>query len=182
MHSFSPPPRRYPSRLKVRSHGPCSRLIVNFDARTQAQMIDQVKTFTADSGQALRVRLEEWAKELKSWLARPWDMRRFGRAVALTGATVALGWCCWRLLRWSRRRWRGWRRPQEFDPVRQEAGRLLGRLRGPASDKGPVTSARLAGSEVIADLQRLRYGRRETWPEPRGVFKRAKQASRAARR
>jgi hypothetical protein len=35
---------------------------------------------------------------------------------------------------------------------------------------------------VRADLRRLRYGRRETWPEPHGVFKRARQARRMAGR
>jgi hypothetical protein len=35
---------------------------------------------------------------------------------------------------------------------------------------------------VIHDLRRLRYGRRETWPEPRGVFRRAKQARKMVRR
>ncbi len=35
---------------------------------------------------------------------------------------------------------------------------------------------------VIHDLQRLRYGRRETWPEPRAVFRRARQARRTVKK
>jgi hypothetical protein len=89
----------------------------------------------------------------------------------MLAAVVALVWSGWRLARWSWRRWQAWRRPDEFDPVRQEAGRLLGRLRAaPDAD------------EVVAELRRLRYGRRETWPEPRGVFKRARKVRRTARR
>jgi hypothetical protein len=68
-------------------------------------------------------------------------------------------------------RWRRWRRPQAFDPVRLQAGRWLGRLRASGRE-----------APVVSDLQRLRYGRRESWPEPRGVFKRARQARRMAGR
>ena len=52
-----------------------------------------------------------------------------------------------------------------LDPVRRTAGKWLGRLRQKSED-----------SDVVPDLQRLRYGRRETWPEPRAVFKRARKA------
>jgi len=88
--------------------------------------------------------------------------------------------------------------------VRREAGRWLTRLRGPAGDilfrqgfggqGGQKTSSFAKASavaeakadmskdkedrEVIHELQRLRYGPRETWPEPRRVFKRARRVSR----
>jgi transglutaminase-like putative cysteine protease len=177
------------------------RRIVNFDSRTQGQMFDQVKTFTTDSGQALRVRLEEFSRRFKAWLARPWDLARLGRSAVLLAAVMALGWVGWRLGRWSWLRWQVWRRPDSFDPVRREAGRWLVRLREPASgillsqgfggpggqrtgdgdqkteDRGRKTE----DTEVIQDLQRLRYGRRESWPEPRRVFKQAKRARKAAR-
>jgi hypothetical protein len=147
------------------------RRIVNFDSRTQVQLFDQAVTATKDSGQALRSRLEDFGKRLRAWLERPWDKARAGRLAAMLAAVVALVWSGWRLARWSWRRWQAWRRPDEFDPVRQEAGRLLGRLRAaPEAD------------EVVAELRRLRYGRRETWPEPRGVFKRARKVRRTARR
>jgi len=41
---------------------------------------------------------------------------------------------------------------------------------------------RQEAGKTVPDLQRLRYGRREAWPEPRTVFRRAKQTRRAARR
>jgi len=34
---------------------------------------------------------------------------------------------------------------------------------------------------VVAELQRLRYGRRETWAEPKGVFRRARQVAKEFR-
>jgi hypothetical protein len=77
--------------------------------------------------------------------------------------------------------------------VRREAGRQLVRLRELAEDSGQKTStfAKATADEedgeqtltvVVGELRRLRYGRRETWPEPRGVFKRAKRERKAMRR
>jgi transglutaminase-like putative cysteine protease len=154
------------------------RRIVNFDSRAQVQMLDQVKTFTTDSGAALRSRFDEFSKRLKAWLARPWDTARVGRVIGLVAGIGALGWLVVRLVQWAWLRWRTWRRPQSFDPVRQKAGAWLARLRQPAEDRGQDAG----DGEIILELRRLRYGRRETWPEPRAVFRRAKQARRAAGR
>jgi transglutaminase-like putative cysteine protease len=151
------------------------RRIVNFDARTQVQMFDQVKSYTVDSGQALRARLDEYFKRLKLWIVRPWDAARLGRLAGLLTAAAVAVWACWRLGQLSWLRWQVWRRPNEFDPVRREAGRWLTRLREPANDPA-------VASDVVVDLRRLRYGRRETWPDPRGVFKRARRVRKTAER
>ena len=139
-----------------------------------------MKTFTTDSGAALRARFDEFAKRFKAWLQQPWDAARAGRTAGLVAGAAALGWLLVRLGLWSWQRWRRWRRPQAFDPVRQKAGRHLARLR--ALTGGRTTED---GEQIITavreDLRRLRYGRRETWPEPRGVFRRARQARRRAR-
>ena len=127
-----------------------------------------MKTFTLDSGSSLLARFEEFTKRLKAWFLRPWDTQRLVRLGGVVVAAAAAGWALLRLGQWGWLRWQGWRRPNEFDPVRRTAGKWLVRLREKAN-----------GGEVVPDLQRLRYGRRETWPEPRGVFKRARQARRA---
>ncbi len=150
------------------------RRIVNFDSRQQVEMFDQVKTFTTDSGTRLRAVFEEFGKRLKAWMLTPWDKARLGRAVGALVAGVALLWALVVGVRRGWRRWQTWRAPEKIDPVRREAGRLLVRLREPQSDKWRVTSDEHGG--VVAELQQLRYGRRETWPEPRAVFKRAKRA------
>jgi hypothetical protein len=167
------------------------RRIVNFDSRAQVQMFDQAISATKDSGAALRARLEAVSKRLKAWLQRPWDAARAGRMVGLGAGLLALGWALWQFGQWGWVRWQLWRRPQAFDPVRHAAGRWLARLRLVAEDGGRRTEdrgrrtedrgRRTEDGDVVHDLQRLRYGRRETWPEPRGVFRRAKQARRAAR-
>ncbi len=42
--------------------------------------------------------------------------------------------------------------------------------------------SRLETEAVVVELQRVRYGARQTWAEPAAVFRRAGQALRAARR
>jgi hypothetical protein len=136
----------------------------------------------------LRVRLEELAKRFKAWLLRPWSAVRIGKSAGLVVAFAAVLWGLAQFGRWAWMRWQGWRRPQEFDPVRRMAGQWLARLRQPSEVRGPSFATALDGrrqtedGEVIHDLRRLRYGRRETWPEPHSVFKRAKRARRAVRR
>lgn len=147
------------------------RRIVNFDSRQQVHMIEQVKNFTAGSGSALKARLEEFGKRMKLWFSQPWDGERVRRTIGWSMVAVASGWLLWRLAGRGWERWQQWRRPAEFDPVRRTAGKWLARLRQPAENR-----------EVIHELQRLRYGRRETWPEPRAVFRRAKQARRSVKR
>jgi len=162
------------------------RRIVNFDSRQQVQMIDSVKTFTTDTSTALRTQLEGFSKRLKAWLAQPWDGKRVAKVCGLGLGLVAFAWMLGRLVRAGWQRWRQRGRPAGYDPVRQAAGRWLGRLRGLPEDRGRRADDRGQRTEdragVIGDLQRLRYGRRETWPEPRGVFHRARQARKAARR
>lgn len=153
------------------------RRVVSFDTRQQGELIDSVKTLSASAGERLRARLEEFSRRLKAWVAGPWDWRRAGRWLAGAGGALAMGLVAWRAGAWLVERWRRWRHPGEFDPVRRAAGRALRRLEASAgrSDAGGVAAERAA---VIADLLRLRYGRRETWPEPRAVLKRARRAGR----
>ncbi|MFA5057127.1 MAG: hypothetical protein WC485_03360, partial [Opitutaceae bacterium] len=68
------------------------------------------------------------------------------------------------------------------DPVRREAGRWLRRLAESRRSKVEGREWRVEAGDVQADLQRLRYGPRETWPEPQAVFRRARRTLRAERR
>ncbi len=167
------------------------RRIVNFDSRQQVQMLEQVKSITSGSGAALRASLDKFAASLKAWLQRPWDLARLARLGAQLLAVAALAWVISRLGRLLWRRWRHGADATRFDPVRHKAGRQLARLReltGGRTSHGRDRETEVGErsdsevGEVSGDLQRLRYGRRETWPEPRAVFKRARQARRLAKR
>jgi hypothetical protein len=104
-----------------------------------------------------------------AWLRAPWNGRRasvwLGVALALAGGL----WAGWRFRFSIAEAMPGTRRR---DPVRAAAGRWLARVRARVEGGVPEAAA------VIADLQRLRYGARETWPEPMEVFHRARRASR----
>ncbi len=151
------------------------RRVVNFDTRQQVELVDSVRSFATVTGDALRARMEAMATRLKAWLAGPWDFGRLRRTVGALALVGALGWLVIRGGRFAWQRWRGWRAPGEFDPVRREAGRWLRAL-------DPDNAPRPPAAGVVGDLQRLRYGRRESWPEPAGVFKRARRARREATR
>ncbi len=157
------------------------RRIVNFDSRQQVQMIDSVKSFTTDSGAALRAWLDGTTTKIKDWLRSPWSVTRAGRTGGLLVAGAALLWTLGRALRQGWWRWRAWSRPNEFDPVRREAGRHLAWLREVQSSQFQPPTSKPEQAGVVFDLQRLRYGHKATWPEPRAVFKRARAARRTAR-
>lgn len=151
------------------------RRIVNFDQRTQQNVVRSLREATTAGGQRLQSSLDRAGRALRDWLTSPWDTGRVLRAAA---GLLVLGGLVWggRALagRW---RWRGGRteirgRP---DPVRIEAGRWLARLRG-SGDEDP------AHGVEVRDLERLRYGPRASWAEPAAVFRRARQAWKRGRR
>ncbi|MDD2762670.1 MAG: transglutaminaseTgpA domain-containing protein [Opitutaceae bacterium] len=153
------------------------RRIVSFDQRTQLALVTSLKEAAGNFGTALQDVLRNAGRAVQRWLRRPWHAPRIlgWLGVAAAGAGAGLLW--WRLGRpWWWRVW-GARRPAGADPVRRKAGRFLVRFRARSAAGAPVN----AGG-VWADLQRLRYGSRETWPEPQAVFRRARRALRAERR
>lgn len=151
------------------------RRIVNFDQRSQVETLKAVKAATENSGKQLRARIDEAVGRLKAWLTSPWTTRRVVKLVAGLGVVVLAGWA-WR--EFGRGWWRQFRRPASggrIDPVRARAGRWLREFEDFAGNETDLRSVR-------GELQRLRFGARETWPEPAPVFRRARHALRTARR
>jgi hypothetical protein len=111
----------------------------------------------------------------------------------LLAGLAALAGLVWAWREFGRGWWRNLRRNAPGgDPVRLQAGRWLRELSEAGSPSFAEASAGRAtppynggGGEtarVIGELQRLRFGARETWPEPEPVFRRARAAVRAERR
>ncbi|WP_438483277.1 transglutaminaseTgpA domain-containing protein [Oleiharenicola lentus] len=147
------------------------RRIVNFDSRAQVQMLQQVKALTTDAGAALREKFGAISKQLKTWIGKPWDGKRVARAAVFVLGVGAVAWGLWRAFGWFWSRARGWGRAEKFDPVRRDAGRWLTTMR----ERGVSAEQSTESARTLEQLRRLRYGRRETWPEPRVVFKQAKR-------
>jgi transglutaminase-like putative cysteine protease len=165
------------------------RRIVNFDQRSQLETFQAVKGATQQAGLRLRAALVRWLRWLQAWTAQPWDGWRITR-VAAEVAALAGGVWAWRLFGLSWRwRWSGRSRRRE-DPVRREAGRWLRRIaeRGERKAERPRTRAESGErraeraeypehADVMAELQRIRYGARATWPDPGAVFRRARRVA-----
>jgi transglutaminase-like putative cysteine protease len=147
------------------------RRIVNFDQRSQLESLQNVKRVTQDKTALVRAAMEQTMKALRAWLTSPWDLRRSIMAAAALLGLAGLGWCIRLFLRDWRWRFAKGRRVTKRDPVRTEAGRWLQKFQREAET-----------DEVMEELRRLRYGARETWPEPRLVFERARVAWRATKR
>lgn len=155
------------------------RRIVSFDQGAQVETLKAVKEATQNTGRRIRDAITALGEAVKAWLVSPWDAGRLAYLLSLLAAGVAivLGW-----RRLGRDWWRGWwhvgRGGRRDDPVRREAGRWLERL--PLRGDGAVPSAPEA--DVVAELQRLRFGARGTWAPPEQVFRRARRVVRERKR
>ena len=142
------------------------RRIVNFDHADQLALVRSIKAAAEDSGRSLREWSMHWAGVIRDWLSQPWDIRRYVSTAGAAALAGVLGWSWWR---YGRTWWARWRRVRgsDIDPVRRKAGRWLRRMDQVASTPEAL--------EVRGHLDRLRYGRRETWPVPEQIFLRARR-------
>lgn len=146
------------------------RHVVNFDSGEQQQVARRIKESAEQTGRQIREYVAAFLAVAREWLARPWDL---GRGARVGGAALLGAAAVFFAMRALRGGWRQWRRARglALDPVRREAGLWLRRLAASGGECGPRPA-------VTEDLQRLRYGRRESWPEPRAVFRAAKRGCR----
>jgi hypothetical protein len=151
------------------------RRIVNFDQQSQVDTFDALKSATTRSSRAVREALARWAAETRAWISAPWTGGRMTTVVMVTIGGAGLAWAVWVLGGPGVFRWRISARRKQGDAVRREAGRWLAKLDAAGVANGDDER------DLILQLQRLRYGARETWPEIVGVFRRARQVWRAAR-
>jgi transglutaminase-like putative cysteine protease len=147
------------------------RHIVSFDQHSQRETLLAVKNATQQIGLRLSAAAGRIIAAVRAWWSTPWNARRAVKLFAVAAGAVVL-LAAARRVRW-RFRWR-LGATRRVDPIRREAGRLLRRIanRGLRTE----TNADLAG--VRAELQRLRYGARETWPASGTVFRRARRLAR----
>jgi transglutaminase-like putative cysteine protease len=147
------------------------RRVVSFDEQAQVHTLKAAKELAQSTLDRFRQRLLHGASEFRAWWRQPWDGRRITGLAAVLGIALLLasGW------RWLRLRWLQWssrrRADRGHDPIRREAGRWLVRLDSRAS---LLPDER----ELVAELQRLRFGARPTWPDPAVVFRRARTTMR----
>ncbi|CAM3124624.1 transglutaminaseTgpA domain-containing protein [Rariglobus hedericola] len=142
------------------------RRIVDFDQSSQVELARDAKSAIESQAKKLKKWINHRLERISEWLQEPWDVARLGAWLFVIGTAfgVVLGWRSYGRGLWLR--WRSGLTRNGVDPVRREAGRWLRKL----SARGLHTG------DVRAELERLRYGPRSSWPNPQGVFRRAKRA------
>ncbi|MDO8539059.1 MAG: DUF3488 and transglutaminase-like domain-containing protein [Opitutaceae bacterium] len=165
------------------------RRIVSFDQRSQVETLRAVKDATQNSGKRMREALERALAGLKGWAMAPWNARRFIKVLGAMLGIVLFGWLWFEFGRaWWRTVWQAGG-GRGGDPVRREASQWLRQIAAAEVRRGALDAGRANGpagpgrpdvfAAVVRELQRLRFGARETWPSPHAVFRRARQALRA---
>jgi len=151
------------------------RRIVSFDQRSQAETIKAVRDATQNTGKRLREALQKTLAAVRAWFTQPWDLSRMAGVLGVGMAIGLVATAGWLLGRGGWRRWQRRRGGATGDPVRREAGRWLRQLTE-LGVRDPTARP------VLADLERLRFGRPTPWSEAEKIFRAARQALRAQRR
>jgi len=144
------------------------RQIVSFDENSQTAVKKGVQDFGRDTLTGAWRLVASTARKTTQWIRSPWNWRRYisialGMGLALV---VVLG---------LRRLDLGWRDvrlilKRRIEPARLRAGQYLKKMKRDDDSRTDVEQVQL-----VADLQRIRYGMRTTWPNPREVFHRARR-------
>ena len=149
------------------------RRIVNFDQQSQRETLRAVKDATENIGARLRAWIEEAGAGVREWMRQPWAGAKGAWLLAGVALALTIAWM-WRKFGYSWLNPRRWSRRRRLDAVRAEAGGWLRRLRECRTDD-------MECERVARELERLRFGARETWGEPKAVFRGARKAWRRAR-
>tara|TARA_B000000557_G_scaffold240185_1_gene218822 strand:- start:800 stop:1261 length:462 start_codon:yes stop_codon:yes gene_type:complete len=147
------------------------RRIVNFDEQAQKEAAIQIKDFLLAYMQIA----EEWTikgiKELYNWIVAPWSTKKFitttsslviAVLILLYQRNLALNYRELLLVPFRR-----------GDPIRRKASKLLNRSEGKVAEVSEELAVRR--ENVISELQRLRFGPKESWNDPRVVFREARR-------
>lgn len=147
------------------------RRIVNFDEQAQKEVAILMKDFFLAYIQVA----EEWAisaaKEVYSWIVAPWSTKKF--IYSMTSLVVAI-----LVLLFQRKLALNYRELflatfRRGDPIRRKASKVLKKYETKHRDR--TDDAKGKRESVIQDLKRLRFGRRDSWSNPRIVFKEARR-------
>lgn len=143
------------------------RRIVNFDETAQMEAAIQLKDFFL----AYVTVAEQWTKSLGEylflWFTAPWSLWRFLYLTFLLGLLVT-AFMIQRNMTLNIRELvlAPFRRG---DPIRRKASKLLERINSRTTQNAALRQ------RVVEDLQRLRFGAKEGWPNARLVFKEARR-------
>ncbi|MBT3481159.1 MAG: DUF3488 domain-containing protein [Opitutales bacterium] len=146
------------------------RRIVSFDKQAQKQAVTQLKEFFFAYVQVAG----EWTTlavmQVYSWIVAPWSVQKFFYTTFLL--IIAIGMLLFQrnlALNYRELFLASFRRD---DPIRRKASKLLKRFQQTGVSDEPMDEGR---ASLVLELNRLRFGRKETWPNPRLVFKESRR-------
>jgi hypothetical protein len=143
------------------------RQIVSFDENSQTAVVKGVQNFGRETLAGAWNLIESAARTTLKWVRSPWNWRRYASIALLVGFGFLLIWGLRRLdLGWTDVRQILKRR---IEPARLRAGQHLKRL-----NRENESVADGVRTQLLRDLQRIRYGLRASWPNTREVFRRAR--------
>lgn len=151
------------------------RRIVSFDQRSQLDTLQAMKQATEKSSQRLRVTLDAWGEKIRTWFAMPWSGRRLAGLLSGLALLAAVGLLTVRAYHFFKFGTSKGHRRGSGDRARAEAGRWLAKFGERQHDRDSSKEQ----DEVIRELQRIRYGKRETWSEVVPVLRNARRVWRA---
>jgi hypothetical protein len=145
------------------------RRIVNFDQRSQKQVVGSLRGFGASVRLWTAATIDTLTSEFMAWMNSPWTFQNKGdllfiAIVVLFTAVLMrrLGIGTSDVLEWFRKGER---------PTRRRAGELLRRLQRKLAAPRPRIDDREFAQEIADQLLIIRFGRVEQWPEPLRVFR-----------
>lgn len=158
------------------------RRVVNFDHADQLQMASNIRQFGSNIMEEIRRTLSGWWKSILQWLFGGWDRAKVIRVI-LAVAVAGFIFLTLRLfLWWVQDVWQQgkfvyfWGRLPH--PSRRKAGRLMGEIRSALGSDGEQKEAL---QQVYRQLQIIRFGSPEEWPDVKRTFSQAKSLIRSLR-
>lgn len=142
------------------------RRIVNFDHAQQVALLGGIKDGLENLSSVMRARLKGLAQRLENWASAPLSRNNL-QHLLYNIALVSGIWLCIRLLlsRKRRRRDQAASDAPSLHPIRRRAGALLSKFQ----------HTRLTMDDVREQLELLRYGPSQHWPDqPRVVLRKAR--------
>lgn len=147
------------------------RRIVSFDEQAQKEAASHLKAFFIAYAEVAADWATRATSQIYSWIVAPWSVQKFFyTTVSLIVAVATLLFQRNLALNYRELILVPFRRG---DPIRRKASKLLRRFQQPEANNEEVFDEHR--SAVIVELNRLRYGRKESWKDPRTVFKAARR-------
>jgi hypothetical protein len=146
------------------------RRVINFEQQDQVELALALKDVMQGYADAFKSTIRSLGQAVKEWIGKPlsgWSAGMLALVITFFGSVYLM----WRLRdEWLGLLYRLLRRPKMLDPIRRKAGRYLRRMHAKGIE-----------SEVVAQLQALRFGPESNLKESQVIFAKARRVLKSGR-